>query len=988
MSRVVLATALVLAAAPGRALDPHRAPSQYVIAQWGTGQLPARTVYALLQTPDRYLWLGTDAGLVRFDGARFVLTGSKDIPGFGDGGVRRLAPTGTGAFFVGTTSGTVLRYEAGAFQPFFAPNTSGAVVSLHAARDGSLWLKSMGSATRYYPKAADPTTFTIKSELHRPPVFAEDGEGRLWAASYMFGLSRYQDGVRGGHLPIGGDVFQCMAADRSGVIWIGTPHGLLRVEGTRVRRFTQKDGLSSDDVTAVHEDRDGNLWVGTRGGGLSRLANGRWSTLTSAHGLADDDVHALLEDHEGNLWVGTADGLCSLASGRFMTFGRAEGLPESAVVSVAPSSDGRVWAGTAAGSVVKLGAGPPVHVRLPHGSGSQAVLSLHEAESGALFIVLDDMRLFRFEHGTLTRHEPARHDARPLVGEDEHGVFYFRQTTGFERVSPAGGRAAPDFGPDVGRLGFPHCLARGGGALWLGSTHGLTRIGAGGRRTYTTADGLPDNRVRWIQADGDELWLATASGLALFGTRTGRVRRVTTEHGLPENYLRLVLDDGLGYLWIGSAGHIFRLEKSEVRAVLDGKASRLSPLLFDGSDGLRTTAAVVGNAPGFRARDGRLWFATAKGVAVVDPSRVPTSEPAPAMLIEGVRVDQASSAAVPAAAYPSGRGETTIDYTALGYAAPSKIRFRHKLDGLDRDWQEVGTSRRAYYSTLPAGRYRFSVMASNRDGAWNGPVVSFGFVLEPPFYRTTWFYSLCAVAVAAAAAAAHRLRVRQMRARFDAIIHERTRIARELHDTLAQGLAGAKLQVERACATVETKPDLAVRTLQQASAMLSSTLSEVRRSIWVLRAQAAKGDDGVGATLSRSLRQLTADTRLESSLRVTGRPRALHVEVEHNLLRIAHEAVTNAVRHSGAAKVGVELEFAEESLLLRVRDDGHGFDAGQYLQGGGGEHFGLVGMAERTQAVGGELQVKSADGAGTEVLCRLPYDYPEDADDRDGGATS
>jgi signal transduction histidine kinase len=224
-----------------------------------------------------------------------------------------------------------------------------------------------------------------------------------------------------------------------------------------------------------------------------------------------------------------------------------------------------------------------------------------------------------------------------------------------------------------------------------------------------------------------------------------------------------------------------------------------------------------------------------------------------------------------------------------------------------------------------------------------------------------------------------------MRARFEAILHERTRIARELHDTLAQGLAGAKLQVERACASVPNKPDLAVRTLRQASAMLSSTLSEVRRSIWVLRAQAAKGDEDVGATLSRSLRQLTAGTRLEPSLHVSGRPRALPVEIEHNLLRIAHEAVTNAVRHSGAARVGVELEFADDSLFLRVRDDGHGFDAGPYLQGGGGEHFGLVGMAERTQAIGGELHVRSSDGAGTEVLCRLPCVYPEDGDDREGG---
>jgi signal transduction histidine kinase len=317
-----------------------------------------------------------------------------------------------------------------------------------------------------------------------------------------------------------------------------------------------------------------------------------------------------------------------------------------------------------------------------------------------------------------------------------------------------------------------------------------------------------------------------------------------------------------------------------------------------------------------------------------------------------------------------------IDYAPRSCCLTGRIRFRHRLAGLDRDWVDAGQERRAYYSNLPPGRYRFAVMASNRDGFWNGDEATVSFVIRPPLYRTPLFFAACAALALGCAAVVHRLRVRQMRAGFAAVINERTRIARELHDTLAQGLAGVKLHIDAGLSTMADRPDVARRSLQCARSIATSSLSEVRRSIWVLRAQAAKGENGLASSFSSSLQQLTGDSGISTFINVNGAPRRLPVEVERNLLRIAHEAVTNAVRHSGAGTLGVELRFEASAVELRVRDDGRGFDADAYLRGPRGEHFGLAGMRERVLSMRGDLQIRSGPAQGTEILCRLPESGP------------
>ena len=333
---VLLASALVLClGAPTWALDPDRATSQYVVTRWGARDLPSSSVHALLQTRDRYLWLGTAAGLVRFDGARFVSFGG-GTPGFNEGGVHSLAEGIDGALYVGTSAGALFQYRDGTFARLPVLEAAGAVRQVRTRADGSVWVAAHGRPLYRYKDGAAVHVGT--RNVNAPLAVTEDGAGRLWVGTGEDGLLRIDD-EKTSHQELAiRDAIQAVHIDRAGVIWLGTPHGLLRVSGAQSRRFTTREGLSHDNVSSLLEDRDGNLWIGTAGGGINRLSRGRFTPLTTREGLSNDHVRSLLEDHEGNLWVATADGLDCLSEGRFVTYGRLEGLVDPAVTAVTAGS--------------------------------------------------------------------------------------------------------------------------------------------------------------------------------------------------------------------------------------------------------------------------------------------------------------------------------------------------------------------------------------------------------------------------------------------------------------------------------------------------------------------------------------------------------------------------------------------------------------------------------------------------------------------------
>jgi signal transduction histidine kinase len=308
----------------------------------------------------------------------------------------------------------------------------------------------------------------------------------------------------------------------------------------------------------------------------------------------------------------------------------------------------------------------------------------------------------------------------------------------------------------------------------------------------------------------------------------------------------------------------------------------------------------------------------------------------------------------------------------LSFVAPEKVRYRYKLEGFDKDWVDGGDRRVAYYTNLGPGEYRFLVLACNNDGVWSSQPATFRFQLKPHFYRSYWFYALVVVGLGLLAWQLYALRLRQVRARYGAVLQERNRIAREIHDNLAQEILGISVQLEIVARTLGSAPDAARKHLDRARALVRSSVAEARRYVWDLRSQSLDERD-LPAALAEMTRRLTAESGVQTQFSVSGTFRPLAPQVENNLLRIGQEAVGNAVRHAQAKTVTVSLDFGAREVRLEVKDDGRGFDAASY-DGGKGGHFGLVGMRERAEQMGGNAEVRSEPGAGTEVTVRVPIE--------------
>jgi len=377
-----------------------------------------------------------------------------------------------------------------------------------------------------------------------------------------------------------------------------------------------------------------------------------------------------------------------------------------------------------------------------------------------------------------------------------------------------------------------------------------------------------------------------------------------------------------------------------------------------------------GQPAGFQSSDGKLWFPTIKGIAMIDPRNMPVNTQPPPVAVERAVVDGEAVVLNERTDLLPGRQRYEFYYTALSLVAPEKVRFKYILEGFDKDWVVAGAERVASYTRIPPGSYKFRVLACNNDGVWNEAGASLNLYLKPYFYQTYWFYAGCLGAVGLLALGVYRLRVGRIRAKFNAVLEERNRMAREIHDTLAQSFVGIALQLQAVGKALPDAPATAERHLSLAQNMVSHSLVEARRSVWDLRSQALETND-LATALSETARQMTEGTSVHAEVLVSGNDRRLSAQIENNVLRIAQEALTNALRHSGANNVAINLKFDASSLDVSIKDDGHGFDVNGVLAATAG-HFGLRGMGERVEHIGGCLSLISNPGEGTEVLATIP----------------
>jgi len=985
------ALALLVGAPAGLAVEPSTPLANLSRQVWAMESgLPQNTVQALVQTRDGFVWLGTEAGLVRFDGIAFQVFDRNSSPSVPGNDVCCLLQTQDGGLWVGASEG-LARWKDGEIRVYTTREglPGNRIRALAEGSGGELWVFTDEGRARLsgdkFVAAGDwrggtaITAVTAKgsSEFEvNPPASG----GEPWRKSaekaglpkdgiqFVAALNRETNAFAGknelavlhgervvARLTTGrempGNRIQVLLADREGSLWIGTDDGLARWADGKMERLPMTDPLASASVLSLMEDREGNLWVGTESDGLHILRDQRFRILDTREGLSSDATTAVIEDGAGTLWVGTQDnGLNALSrsangTGRTRTWSVRNGLASDVILSLAAAPKGDIWVGT------------PDGLNRIRGNSIATFTSIDGLPDDFIRSLLIDA------------------DGSLWIGT-RRGLTHWK--TGQSDASMETYTRANGLGSDL--VG---AMARdANGDLWVATLAGLSRLHGGAISNFTTANGLSSNVVTAL--------LPRADGTLLIGTQDqgwnvwdGHKFLVAKQNGPEQASIHAILDDGEGHLWFATGNGIARCNFSAGRGT--GAAPDCAHWMeFGTADGLRSRETATNSHPSaWRSRDGHFWFATPKGLVEVDPAHFPVNTSSPPVALERFQVDDVSQplhGIDSALKVQAGHVRFEFDYAGLSFVAPLKVRYRYMLEGFDRVWTEAGSRRTAYYTNIPPGTYTFRVQAANNDGLWNTAGAALSFELRPHFYQTLWFYALMLVCVVAAIVLLLKRRLHRAESEFRAVLGERSRIAREIHDTLAQGYVGVSVQLEVLAEL------LRMRKLEDAGKHLDKTreyvregLADARQSIWALRTQ-----DADETTLPVKLRRIAEGAGgggLTSNFSLFGAYRPLPAETERELLRIAQEAIHNVKKHAGAGHLWVELEYGPGSIALEVKDDGQGgaVDGAQASLPG---HFGLTGMRERAAAIGGELEVTSASGSGTSV--RLSAPAPEAAREQTG----
>ena len=958
------------------ALDSRRDLSQFSHEVWLTENgLPQNTVHAIAQTRDGYVWIGTEEGLARFDGIRFTLFDKQNTPQLKSNYIRTLLVDRVGALWIGTAEGLV-HMRDGKFTLFTTNEglPSNTIQAVYEDRDGDLWVATANGLGLF--KSGGLTTFTTKERLVGGSIQAlfEDAEGALWIAT-PYGVGRLKDGkfanytVRDG---LGSNSVRAIQQDRDGRLWFGSLGGLTSFSGGRFTTYTTRDGLPNDRIIALLAGRDGDLLVGTAGG-LCRLTDGRFTGLNPRDALSTSTILSLFEDLEGNLWIGTeSGGINLLKDTKFTTYTVRNGLSNDLVKSIYEDRQGNMWIGTDGGGLNLLKDGKLSVYTTRDGLSSNVVLALFGDDAGNLWAGTPD-GLNRFSGGKFTTYTAAdglaNNDVRSIYG-DRRGNLWIGTRGGLTRMKDGVFRTFTEVD------GLPNDLIAtlyedSKGNLWIGTFGGLGKLTNEEFTTFTTKDGLSSDAVISLYEDSDgTLWIGTNGG-GLNRMKDGQLTAYTTRNGLLDDVVYRILEDDRNNLWLSCRKGIFQIDKKALDEFASGRIASIAPVAYGTADGMMTRECSGGGDPaGWRGSDGKLWFPTIKGVAMIDPGRMKTNAQAPPVVIEQIRVNDQPIPLNDRIELPPGTTRFDLYYTAPSFVAPEKVRFKYKLEGFDKDWIDSGTRRIAYYTNLRPGAYTFRVTASNNDGVWNETGAAFSLYLKPYFYQTYWFYAVCLLVLGLLAWLLFRLRVRAMQAQFGAVLGERSRMAREIHDNLAQELTGISVQLEVVARTMPSEAEAARTHLDRARRQVRHGIAEARRYVWDLRSPTLESND-LPTALSETARRLTNETAIQAQVEVNGTFRPLPRLVEDNLLRIGQEAVNNAVRHGHPQRIFVNLVFDAGRVRLSVQDDGQGFD-NQMASNGRAGHFGLIGMRERAEQIGGTLSIHSIEGSGTEVVADVP----------------
>jgi signal transduction histidine kinase/ligand-binding sensor domain-containing protein len=963
---------------PAPAGEPSKAMSQYLRDHWGSEKgFLGGPIYAIAQTTDGYLWIGGEKGLTRFDGTNFLLVPNPKAAGGAIGPVLGLAADAEGNLWVRLQSASLLRYRDGKFEDVsagFERHEIAITAMCRGKGEGAVFSSLINGILSYSRGKLSRLAWTPPLPSFLVISMAEMPDGKIWLGTRDNGLFELSgEKVSPALAQLRHRKINCLLPTDGQELWIGTDNGAVRWNGIALTEKFSPTSLRGMQILAMIKDHDSNVWLGTAQG-LVRLAANDVSRVAERDDRLTSAVTALFEDREGNLWVGGAQGLDRLRNGAFTTFAVSEGLPSESNGPVYVDGEGRTWFAPSDGGLYSISKGK-IRRLTEAGLNGDVVYSIAGKEHG-LWVGRQRGGLTHF---TTTDGGMASETYTTVQGLAQNSVYAVHQNRdgtvwagtlsgGVSRLRD--GRFAT-FTAASGLLSNTVTSIEEGanGVMWFGTPKGVNWVSNDRWFSYTTKDGLPSNDVNCLLQDAmGVLWIGTANGLAAV-----RSEGVWVPEAVPASLREPIFgieEDRSGSLWIATANHVLRVDRNNL---LNGTVRDADVREFGVPDGLRGIEGVKRSRSVVADPFGRIWFSMNHGIASVDPTILSRSSLPAILHIEGISADGNPIKQQESMRILAGPRRVTFRFEGLSLSVPERVRFKYKLDGFDQNWSEPVTSREVTYTNLSSGSYQFRIIASNSDGLWNSSESALPFEVEPAYWQTWWFRLSSMLVVALAILIFFRLRVlgltRQMNMRFEERLAERTRIAQELHDTLLQGFLSASMQLHVAddhlAADSPAKP-LVGRVLD----LMGRVIDEGRNVVRGLRAS-NKDDMDLEQAFCRIHQELAVPPGTSVRVFAEGNTRALRPAIREEVYRIGREALANALRHSRASNIEVELEYARSSLRLLVRDNGNGIDP-QVVRTGRDGHWGLSGMRERAERIGARFRVLTAASAGTEIELSVP----------------
>ncbi|MGD0348516.1 MAG: two-component regulator propeller domain-containing protein [Terracidiphilus sp.] len=933
--------------------------------------LPEQTVQAFAQTRDGYLWIGTSGGLVRFDGVHFAVFDRQNTPALHENSIFCLMVSRDGALWIGTEGGGLARYAQGQFRSWTAREglSNDFVRSLAEDAKGNIWagtdnglLRLDGGRFVRVDGAGDVPTLAV----HKIYL---DRDGGLWVGGSK--LIRMSGGTVTEYMMRGESSqnrVKSIVQTQDGTMWVGTVSGLNRMPQGQ-KSFERVGGIAGT-VRVLRQTTDGVLWIGTIGQGVYEYRGGSLTQTTAPQSLPSNTVLNFFEDDERNFWIGTQSGMLRLTQAQVSIIS----LPkanDSDFGTIYLDRDGSFWIGSTLLFRMKDGAVTPM--RLP-GTGGDHVRNVYRDQGGALWVGTDGDGVYRIAEGEathLTTRAGMSNNFVRAMTQDRDGSMWVAADEGLNHIFLENGRlriVSYEMRDGLAYFSTRALLEDRHGDLWIGTDRGVSHLRGGVFLSDAVTAAMAQMKVWAIHEDADGgLWFGTRNS-GLFRYREGKLAQFTAADGLPGNAIYQILEDAAGHLWLSGPNGVALLNRHELDAQAERFPRHFALTFYSTADMAANTEIYGGTqSSGCITPQGDVWFPSDLG-----PLHIPffgrLALPPPPLFIQGVLADGRPVTADGEVILRPGNGRLEFDFTPIQLRSQDGLRFRYVLEGFEKNWSAPTAERTADYTNLPPGHYRFRVETFDVSNPEAASEASIAIVQRPFFYRTWWFIAACAALVTLLVFGLYQYRVRQVRVRFEAVLEERSRLAREMHDTVIQGCTGVSALLE-AQAMEGGTDSRGAGLMDFARQQLRNTINEAREAIWNLR----KPDDAssLGEKLESMTRQVSSEFQIPVAWSMSGTPFAVTEPVAHDLLMVAREAVYNAMLHGHPARVGVALGYKSSELVLDLDDDGCGFDP-QRMNEDNGHHFGLKGMKERVERSGGKFQLASAPGKGVRIGVRVP----------------